>query len=182
MKTANPIWLAPSALLLAVSGCSLPSGPPLQTVSQVDLSRYTGLWYEIARYPNSFESGCEAVTAEYALLDNGRIQVVNTCRQNRVDGPKRDTVGTARVVDQETNAKLKVTFFPPFEGDYWIIELDDDYNWAVVGEPSRRLLWILSRTPTLDPTVLDGILARLPEKGYDPAKLIYTEQPPADES
>jgi apolipoprotein D and lipocalin family protein len=143
----------------------------------VDLELYAGTWYEIARYPNSFERGCVGTTAEYTPLPNGRIQVVNRCLESDLDGPGRTIEGTARVADPETNAKLKVTFFWPFEGDYWILELGEDYDYAVVGEPSRSFLWILSRTPTMDEALYQDILSRLPELSYDPDRLMLVPQP-----
>ncbi|MCB9865843.1 MAG: lipocalin family protein [Phycisphaerales bacterium] len=169
------VGLAAAAVVLT-GGCSA-LHPPLPVVQQVDLARYTGKWYEIARYPNTFERGCTAATADYAQLEDGRIEVVNTCREGSVDGEIKTIRGTARVVDKDTNAKLKVTFFWPFAGDYWILALGDDYQWAVVGEPSRSYLWILSRTPTLDEDVYQDILSRLPALGYDPALLEKTVQP-----
>lgn len=164
-------------LLCFVTGCGGPH-PPLAVVEHVELDRYTGLWYEIARYPNNFQEDCVGVTAEYTLREDGRIDVVNRCHTDRLDGPIRDISGVARVADEETNAKLKVTFFWPFEGDYWIIDLGEDYEWAVVGEPSRKYLWVLSRQPTLEQEIYEGILARLPAKEYDPAKLQLTPQWP----
>jgi apolipoprotein D and lipocalin family protein len=149
---------------------------PLDVVDRVDLQSYVGIWYEIASYPASFQEGCVGTTAEYTLRDDGKIQVINRCYDESFDGPLRTIEGTARVVDEETNAKLKVTFFWPFEGDYWIIDLDENYEWAVVGEPSRTYLWILSRTPTLDESVYQAILSRLPDKGYDPSRLQRTAQ------
>ncbi len=147
--------------------------PPLDTVSNVDLNRYTGKWYEIARYPNWFQSGCASSMAEYTANADGTIGVFNTCLA--ADGSVKSTIqGTARVVDQSTNAKLKVTFPSiPFPADYWIIQLGDNYEYAVVGEPTRTNLFILSRTPTLDQGTLDAILAQLTDQGYDPARLVY---------
>jgi apolipoprotein D and lipocalin family protein len=162
-------------------GCVIPlESEPLQTVEFVDVDRYLGTWYEIARYPNFFERGCAGVTAEYSLRDDGRIRVVNRCREGSVDGPERVIEGRARIVEPETNAKLKVAFFGPFEGDYWIIELDDAYQWAVVGEPGRRFLWILSRTPTLDEATYEDLMMRVAMQGYDPSRLVLTEQPPEE--
>ena len=172
-------WLAcaMAGLGLAVGGCAA-FYPPLEVVDSVDVERYMGTWYEIARYPNWFEDeDCIATTATYTLLDSGRVQVVNRCREGAVDGPEQSIVGSARIADTETNAKLKVSFFGPFEGDYWIIDLDEDYQWAVVGEPSRRFLWVLSRTPTMDDALYEDITSRLPEKEYDPADLVLIEQP-----
>ena len=165
-----------AGLAAPLSGC-VSFGPPLAVVDQVDVERYMGTWYEIARYPNFFQGlECVGTTAEYTLRDDGKVQVVNRCREDTLDGPERSIEGVARVVDTETNAKLKVGFFGPFEGNYWIIDLDANYAWAVVGEPSRRYLWILSRTPSLDENVYDGIVARLPDKEYDPNALVLTLQ------
>jgi apolipoprotein D and lipocalin family protein len=160
-------------MLVAAAGLCLTGGcgalyPPLDVVAKVELDRYAGTWYEIARYPNSFERGCVGVTADYTPRDDGRIDVVNTCFESSLDGPSRDILGSARVVDETTNAKLKVSFFWPFEGDYWIIDLAEDYSYAVVGEPARRFLWILSRTPAMDDALYEDIIAWLPEVGYDP--------------
>ena len=175
-RKCKPIgFLLPLGLL----GCSFSPAPPLETVPDVDLQQYVGLWYEIARYPTPFQDQCfGGVTAEYTLRDDGQITVINTCRKGSLDGPVDRIEGVARVVNEETNAELKVRFFLFFEGDYFIIDLDEDYEWAVVGEPSRRLLWILSRTQTMAPAVYEGILYRLPDKGYDPAGLVLTPQPP----
>ena len=123
----------------------------LSTVESVDIDRYLGRWYEIARFPNSFEEGCEGVTAEYELRNDGLISVVNTCRKGATDGKAKVAKGRARVADETTNAKLEVSFFGPFWGDYWILYLAEDYSLSLVGEPSGRYLWILSRTPEISP-------------------------------
>ena len=150
---------------------------PLKTVARVDLDRYLGTWYEIASYPAWFQKGCTGSTAEYAPLPDGRIRVINRCFKNALDGPLKTSRGKAEVVDPATNARLKVWFFWPFKGDYWIIDLDADYQWAVVGVPSRKYLWILSRTPTLDEATYAGILRRIDDQGYDPNRLQRTLQP-----
>jgi apolipoprotein D and lipocalin family protein len=150
---------------------------PLEVVDAVDLERYLGRWYEIASYPMYFQKGCTATTADYSLRDDGLIQVINSCRKGSLDGKLKQAKGRAKVVETETNAKLKVSFFGPFWGDYWIIDLDSDYRWAVVGVPSRKYLWILSRTPQMDPVIYDAIIGRLPDKGYDPKRLNTTLQP-----
>jgi apolipoprotein D and lipocalin family protein len=152
------------------------SDSPLTVVDVVDLNRYLGMWYEIASYPSWFQKGCTGSTAEYSLLSDGKIQVINRCHKDSLEGPLKVSKGKAEVVDTATNAKLKVWFFWPFKGDYWIIDLNPDYQWAVVGEPSRKYLWILSRTPTMDEAVYQEILERLPQKGYDPAGLRKTAQ------
>ena len=164
---------------LANTGClSSLLYPELEVVENVDVERYMGKWYEIARYPNFFQdSECDNTTAEYTLNDDGTVKVVNRCGPT---GTEQSIEGTARVVDTTTNAKLKVRFFGPFEGDYWIIELDPDYQWAVVGEPSRRFLWILSRTPTMDATVYNDILLQLPDKSYNPDRLMLTPHDSAE--
>ncbi len=152
---------------------------PLEVVDSVDLERYLGRWYEIASYPMYFQKGCTATTADYALREHGLIKVVNRCRKGSLDGKLKEAKGRAKVVDTATNAKLKVSFFGPFWGDYWIIDLDPDYQWAVVGGPKRKYLWILSRTPQMDPALYDEIVARLPAKGYGPDGLKKTLQPAA---
>lgn len=166
--------LAGGAMILVNGGC-MAINAPLPVVDSVDLERYAGKWYEIARYPNTFERNCVGVTATYSLRDDGRVNVVNRCREGSLSAPVRLIEGTARPVDA-SNAKLKVTFFWPFEGDYWIIDLDEDYTYAVVGDPSRKFLWILSRTPHLDEETFDAIYEWLPTRGYDPDRLILVEQ------
>jgi len=124
----------------------------MDVVSDVDLERYTGKWYEIASFPQHFQRGCVASTATYTLRDDGRIDVLNECRDQSFDGELRQAEGIAWIVDpSQSRAKLKVQFFWPFSGDYWIIDLDPDYRYAVIGHPSREYLWILSRTPTMQP-------------------------------
>jgi len=147
----------------------------LQTVPNVDLTRYVGRWYEIARYPAWFEKDCASdVTATYTALPSGKIEVLNECRQ--ADGQVKRSKGTARVVDKRTNAKLKVTFFWPFSGNYWIIDLAPDYSYAVVGEPDRKYLCILSRSSQLTESVYGQIVTRVRELGYDPSGLTKTRQ------
>lgn len=147
----------------------------LQTVSYVDLHRYLGTWYEIARLPNRFERRCDAdVTANYSLRGDGTIRVVNGCRQK--DGSIRRSNGYAKIVDKNTNSKLKVTFFWPFFGNYWIVDLDRDYRYAVVSEPRRKYLWILSRTPQVDPALYHRILERIEVLGFDSSRLIMPKQ------
>jgi len=153
------------------------SDPPLEVVPKVDLERYMGTWYEIARFPHRFEKGCVAAKATYALQKNGTVDVLNQCRLDRSDGPVKTARGIARVVDATTRAKLKVTFFWPFYGDYWIIDLGDDYDYAVVGHPGRKYLWILSRTPIMDDALYGRLLERIASKGYDPSCLVKTPQP-----
>lgn len=150
---------------------------PLETVPTVELERYLGRWYEIARYDHSFERGCFAVTATYSKNADGSIKVVNRCRKGALDGPEDVADGSATIADPTTNAKLAVTFFWPFSGDYWIIGLADDYSWALVGEPSGRYLWILARTPQIGPELRADLVAKLQAKGYNTDALIWVQQP-----
>ncbi len=179
----RPIAAAVAVAALLASGCATMTTaqrlnlPPLETVPRVDLPRYLGTWYEIASFPQSFQAGCMATTATYAARKDGDIDVVNRCRRYALDNPEDVAEGRARVVDRTTNAKLEVTFFRPFWGDYWIIQLADDYRWAVVGHPSRDYLWILSRTPTMDPDTYQAILKALGPQGFDTSRLVKTKQP-----
>ena len=173
------------ATALLLSACASPPvnrdlSTPLTTVEKVDVDRYLGRWYEIARFPNSFEKECEGVTADYARRDDGMISVINTCRKGATDGKKEVANGRARIVDPVTNSKLEVSFFGPFWGDYWIIGLAEDYSLSLVGEPSGRYLWILSRTPELSDEVRAQALADLKAKGYNTDALYFTRQPPVE--
>ena len=156
--------------------------PTLQTVPSVDLARYVGKWYEIAKYPNRFQKQCVAnTTANYTMKPNGRIEVQNQCLLK--NGTTENAVGEAKIADKKTNAKLKVRFAPgalsflPFVwGDYWIIDLDADYKYVAIGEPKRNYFWILSRTPTLDAATYQNILRRAETMGFDPAKVEKSPQ------
>jgi len=150
---------------------------PLEVVPGVDLQRYLGTWYEIATIPQRFQKGCVGVSAHYSLREDGAIDVVNSCRKGTLDGKERSIRGKAWIVDRTTNAKLKVRFFWPFTGAYWIIELDEDYQWAVVGHPDRTYYWILSRTPQMDAALYDELIRRAAAKGYDTSKIKKTLQP-----
>jgi len=153
--------------------------PPLATVPHVDLPRYLGTWFEIASFPQSFQKGCTATTATYTSRADGDIDVLNRCRLGSVDGEEKSSLGRARVVDPLTNAKLRVAFFRPFWGDYWIVDLAPDYSYAVVGHPSRDYLWILSRQPTLPEPTYAEIVSRLSAQGYETGRLVRTRQPDA---
>ncbi|MBA3706533.1 MAG: lipocalin family protein [Bacteroidetes bacterium] len=148
----------------------------LQTVSNVDLNRYAGKWFEIASYPQRFQKGCHCTTAEYTLSDKGYIIVENRCNRDSVNGKESYIKGKAFVNKNTGNAKLKVQFFWPFIGKYWIIDLADDYSYAVVSHPNKKYLWILSRTPKIDQIVYQKIISRLTEKGFDLSKLQLTVQ------
>ena len=149
---------------------------PLETVPFVDLERYAGLWYEIASYPQRFQRGCHRTTAEYTLSNRGHVVVVNRCNRDSIDGRQSSIRGRAFVQKDSGNAKFKVQFFWPFRGDYWIIDLAEDYSYAVVSHPNRNYLWILSRTPVMEEDVYRGILERLKDKGFDLGRLQMTKQ------
>jgi apolipoprotein D and lipocalin family protein len=155
---------------------SVDAPKPLQVVPSLDLARYAGRWYEIARLPNFFQRKCAGdTTATYTLRSDGKITVVNACRTR--DGGVTTATGTARLADKEgPNSKLKVSFFWPFSGDYWIIDLDPEYRWAVIGEPRRKYFWVLSRDPQMDEGTLSPILERARAQGYDLAALTKTPQ------
>ena len=179
MVTKTFLLTLVASSLIGVTACAMGKTKPnlpLDTVSSVDLERYTGTWYEIARLPQSFEKGCVGVTATYQKRSDGKIDVLNTCHQETLDGPSRAAHGTGKVVDSETNAKLKVTFFWPFYGDYWILELGPNYEYSVVGSPDRGSFWILSRTPTLPADQIQGIVSRFTEKSFDLSTLYRTPQ------
>lgn len=141
----------------------------------VDLQKYLGRWYEIARYEQGFQKGCEGVTADYSLRADGSIDVLNRCR--KPDGKSSEARGRAKVVDGDTNAKLKVSFFGPFYGDYWVLDHADDYSWSIVGEPSGRYLWILDREATPADAEVGKLIDRARELGYDTSMLLRTKQP-----
>ena len=145
-----------------------------QPAKAVDLSRYLGTWYEIARYEQGFQKDCDGVTADYSLRDDGEISVLNRCR--KPDGSLKDAKGRAKVVDNATNAKLKVSFFGPFYGDYWVIDHADDYSWSIVGEPSGRYLWLLGREARPGEARVTELVERARTLGYDTSMLRMTTQ------
>ncbi len=180
-KTGIAVALSAAAFALITATRSYAESSTLETVPSLDLKRYVGTWYEIGRYPNRFQKKCSSdTTANYTLREDGKIQVVNTCR--KADGTLNTARATARVVDSTTNAKLKVTFFWPFSGDYWVIGLGKNYEYAIVGEPSRKYLWILSRTPQMDPALYKEAIQTIRSRGYDPGRLMLTNQAAATAS
>ncbi len=175
---AKEATLLPLSFLLVSclfwSGCAThPHTTPLPTVASVDLERYAGKWIEIARYENRFEKGCEGASAEYRI-DSKSVLVLNQCYNEKGERIGEAT-GEAKAVEGSHNSRLKVSFFWPFYGDYWIVMLDKEYRYSVVGEPTRRYLWILSRTATLSSYDRETILAYLPTIGYDPDQLFWTK-------
>jgi apolipoprotein D and lipocalin family protein len=176
------IVLMLGALIIGISAASFAAAEkrPLDVVPFVDLQKYLGTWYEIATIPQRFQKGCVGVTAQYSLRKDGDIDVVNTCRQGTLDGKVRTAHAKAWVVDKKTNAKLKVRFFWPFTGAYWVIGLDADYRWAIVGHPDRTYLWILSRSPQMDDALYNELLKLISAKGYELTKIKRTLQPAGD--
>ena len=143
----------------------------LEGVPHVDLEKYLGKWFEIAHLPARFQEGCDDTTATYTLSDDGSISVLNECIKN---GKAKQAKGKAKVVDKTSGAKLKVTFFWPFYGDYWIIDLGKDYDYAVVGTPNRKYLWILSRTPQMDDKLYSQLIEFVKLKNFNINNLIIT--------
>jgi apolipoprotein D and lipocalin family protein len=172
--------------LLLVSNIFVGAQPsrtqPVRTVPSVDLNRYSGKWYEIARYPNRFQKQCVAnTTANYTVKQNGKLEVLNECMKK--DGLVDSAKAEAKVADKGSNAKLKVRFAPAFLSvfgfvwaDYWIIDLGPDYEYAVVADPKREYLWILSRNAELKEPVYQDILRRVEKQGFEPGKLVKTRQ------
>lgn len=173
MKQKNYKMVLVLSILLFTSGNLLSQSSPPQTVEYVDLEKYAGLWYEVAKIPNSFQDQCiSETTARYTIAEDGEILVVNSCVDE--DGEIDEAEGVARVVDKKSNAKLEVSFvsflgWRPFWGDYWIIGLDENYQWAVVGHPERKYGWILSRVKQPDQQTIDRIFQILKEQGYNAA-------------
>lgn len=172
------VMLAGNAWSSAVdpSGVAPPAGA-LETIATLDVPRYMGTWYEIAKYPNRFQKMCVADTrAEYSLQADGTVQVINRCRL--ANGAMTEALGSARQMGDKQSPRLKVRFAPawlsfmPFVwGDYWVIDLDSDYQLAAVSEPKREFLWILARTPQVNPAAYEALLTRLASKGFDLRKL-----------
>ena len=162
------------AAMLAVSllaACSTPLAP-LPTVQSVELDRYYGTWYEIARLPNRFQAMCVSDIRATYRPEGGHVSVLNQCRT--ADGSIEQAEGIAKVVAASQGAKLRVSFFRPFYGDYWILELDPDYRWALIGEPGRSYAWILARQPSLDAATLERLLARAAALGFDREAFVRT--------
>ncbi|WP_440993125.1 lipocalin family protein [Cysteiniphilum litorale] len=165
MKRIKQWWLV--SMVLLVAGCATYN--PMQTAKSVDLQKYMGKWYEIARLPNSFQKGCHCSTAEYKVLDKDTISVTNTCYK---DGKLKEATATAWRSNADDNSKLKVRFFWPFTGKYWILYVSDDYQYAVIGEPSREYLWFLSRTKNISQQQLDLMKKIAIQQGYNLDQLI----------
>lgn len=154
---------------------SRPEPAPLPTVASVDLARYAGTWYEIAAFPKWFQKGCHCTTATYTLQGD-YVAVYNACREGSVAGKVKDASGKAFPVPGTQNAKLKVQFFWPFKGDYWILDLAPDYSYALIGDPTRESLWILARTPQLPTATYQALVQKAQSLGFATDRLQPTEQ------
>lgn len=163
------MWLP----LLLLSGCVV-TPMPQKTVSTVNIERYMGTWFEIAHLPNWFQKKCVADTTANYRLDGDKIRVHNRCRT--ADGEWSDATAVAYAVPGSGNAKLKVSFFRPFYGDYWIVALDPGYRWVLVGSPTREYAWILSRTPVMSTSTLNMIKEKAKKLGYNTHQFVYTFQ------
>ena len=181
------ILLCLSALSALANGGAAENESPtssnaLSTIPSLDVARYMGTWYEIAKYPNWFQKKCAGgARADYSLMSDGRVKVINRCPI--AGGDLSEAIGVARQIGSSTSPKLEVRFAPAWLsflplvwGDYWVIELDDDYQLVAVSEPKREYLWILSRTPKVDPASYNTLLTRLRQKGFDLHKLEVTQQ------
>ncbi len=164
------------SLMLVAACANANEVAPVQSVASVDLTRYLGTWHEVARYPMFFQRNCVGdVTANYSQLSDGKIKVVNRCRTK--SGDFLEAEGSAKVVENTNNSQLKVSFFWPFSADYWVIGLADDYRWALVGNPKRSNLWLLSRNKKLSNEDFDAAIAQAKAQGFEVAKLIKSEAP-----
>lgn len=170
-------FVAAAALLVAMAcqGSKKMSKLDTSTVKNLDLKRYLGKWYEIARFDHRFERGLQGVTATYSMRDDGKIKVLNQGYKNGLNGERSTAKGKAKTTDEP--GKLKVAFFLFFYADYFVMELDDDYQWALIGSSSDKYLWILSRTPQLEESTKNHILEKARQRGYDISKLIWVDQP-----
>lgn len=146
------------------------------TVKELDLNRYLGTWYEIARFPHSFEKDLVGVTATYSMRDDGKIKVVNEGYKNTLDGEQSKAIGKAKIPDKAEPGKLKVSFFWFFYGDYYVLELDADYQYVMLGSSSDKYFWILSRTPKLAPDVYEMLLEKARKRGYNLESLYKVPQ------
>lgn len=145
-------------------------------VKDLDIEKYIGKWYEIARYDHRFERGLVGVTATYSFGKDGKIKVVNSGFRGTHEGKESVATGKAKITDPDIPSKLKVSFFLFFYGDYYVMELDSNYQWAVIGSSSDNYLWILSRNPVMEKSLFDDLANRLVKRGYDVSKLIMVEQ------
>lgn len=170
-----------SSILAAVFPAVAEPQKEVQTVAHVDLARYVGTWYEIAAFPMIFERGCVGSTATYSARPDGKIDVLNMCRNGSFEGSPREAKGVAWVTDTTTNAKLRVQFFWPVSAPYWIIALGENYEYAMVANPNRKNLWILSRTPQMSEAVYTELVQKAVAQGFDVTRLVKTPQQPVSQ-
>ena len=164
--------------ILGLSGCRSTNDMVNEPVQQLDLQRYVGHWYEIARFDHSFERGLVGCTAEYSINDDGTIKVVNSGYKRSLSGPFKQSEGKARRPDESKPGMLEVSFFLNFYSQYNVLELAEDYRYAMVGSKNDKYLWILSRTPYMEQSDIDYLLRSATNRGYDISKLIWVEQAP----
>ncbi len=164
-------------LLIAITTACAQRGAPPRTVEALDLDRYLGTWYEIASFPSWFQRDCVATQAAYSLRDDGRVRVENACREKTLDGEWTRIEGIAWPAEPGDFTRLKVQFFWPMRGDYWVLALGPDYEWALVGHPNREYLWVLSRTRAIEDAVYASIVKQASAEGYDVERLRRTLQP-----
>lgn len=168
------------AAILSSGSLSCATDPPLDVAQDVDLSRFQGKWYEIARLPRTTQTDCHGTTAFYTQGPSGTLSLVNQCNVGGPTGPLNTVSMTATVTNSAEPAKLALSV-GGFSGDYWILEVGSSYEYAVVGHPSREYLWILSRTPTLDASTMQGVVNRAESQHFDTSRLEFTPQPPGAE-
>jgi len=182
MNIAKLALAAVGIAALAKAAAAIPRPGPVgnkavpQPAKPVEIERYMGRWFEQFRYEASFQKDCEGVMADYSLNPDGSVKVVNSCNQDSLEGKYRQSSGKAKVVDAATNAKLKVSFFGPFYGDYWVLDHGDNYEWSIVGEPSGRYLWALTRDAQPSAEVAAMLEQRVKAMGYDWSLVRQTQQ------
>ena len=164
-------------MLLIFSTCKTQENMIDKTVvKELDIEQYLGTWYEIARFDHSFEKGLVGVTAKYSMREDGKIKVINSGYKGNLEGEFSKAVGKAKVPNSEIPSKLKVSFFWIFYAYYFVLELDENYQWAVIGSSSNKYLWILNRSPQMKDDLYNKLQGKLTERGYDVSKLIKVEQ------
>jgi len=172
------LLLLPAMVIGCRASGALPDAGPLVSVPELDLERYLGTWYEIAKYPVSFEKGLVGVTARYSMRDDGKVRVENAGYKGSFEGERKTATGKAWIPNPKRPGELKVSFFWLFAAKYWVIALDPEYRWSIVGEPGRRYLWILSRKPAMDDALYQRLVTKVRELGYDPGRLEAMPQRP----
>jgi apolipoprotein D and lipocalin family protein len=182
MRKLGMVALALGASAILAACAKIPRPGPVgnravpEPAKPVSADRYMGRWYEQFRYEASFQKGMDGVFADYSLNPDGSVKVVNSGREGGPGGTLKVSRGKARIVDPDTGAKLKVSFFGPFYGDYWVLDHGDDYEWSIVGEPSGRYLWVLTREQRPDAVMLASLEARVKQLGYHWSLIRRTRQ------